>query len=117
MAVLANKNRLTLVAAVSAVILFIFALLHQNSEHSEIITSAFSSVTYATSKVWPLKPEKTFYEVAKEQGTDKVSNHSYHEMYEKYLPALRHKPIKMLEIGLGCDMVSHCQALANLRKT
>lgn len=25
-------------------------------------------------------------------------------MYEKYLPALRDKPIKMLEIGLGCDM-------------
>lgn len=25
-------------------------------------------------------------------------------MYEKYLDPIRHKPLKMLEIGLGCNM-------------
>jgi len=46
----------------------------------------------------------SFYEVAAKYGTDKVTAHSYHHMYEKYLPAFRMKRIKMLEIGLGCDM-------------
>lgn len=95
-----------------AVILFIFAGIHQSSEHSEQISSAFSSITSATSKVWPLKIEKTFYEVAKEQGTNKVTFHSYHELYHKNLPYLPNKRIKMLEIGPGCHMVSQYQAPA-----
>lgn len=48
--------------------------------------------------------ELSFYEIAIKYGTDKVTDHSYQDMYQHYLPALRHKPIKMLEIGLGCDM-------------
>lgn len=35
-----------------------------------------------------------------------MTDHSYQHMYEKYLPAIRNKSIKKLEIGLGCDMVS-----------
>lgn len=27
-------------------------------------------------------------------------------MYDKYFPAIRDKKLKMLEIGLGCNMVS-----------
>jgi len=46
----------------------------------------------------------SFYAIAKEAGTDKVTTHSYQNMYDKYLPELRRKKIKMLEIGLGCDM-------------
>ena len=102
MAVLA-KNRFTMWAAVVAVILFVLAAIHQGGEHSEKIGAA---ITSATNKVWPLSNGKSFYEIAKEKGTDKVTVHSYHEMYEKYLPPLRNKKIKMLEIGLGCDMVS-----------
>jgi hypothetical protein len=33
-----------------------------------------------------------------------VTDHSYHNLYEKYLPAYRDKKVKMLEIGLGCGM-------------
>lgn len=36
--------------------------------------------------------------------TDKVTTHSYHTMYGIFLSGLRLHPIKMLEIGLGCDM-------------
>jgi len=46
----------------------------------------------------------TFYQIAKEEGTDKVSTHQYHHLYDKYLPELRKKPVRMMEIGLGCDM-------------
>lgn len=46
----------------------------------------------------------TWREIAEKHGTDKVTTHSYWYMYEKYLNSLRNKKIKMLEIGLGCDM-------------
>jgi len=46
----------------------------------------------------------TFLEIASKHGTDKVTVHSYHHMYAKYLEPMRTKRIKMLEIGLGCDM-------------
>ena len=36
--------------------------------------------------------------------TDKVTSHSYEFMYEKYLATRRHHRLKLLEIGLGCDM-------------
>jgi len=54
----------------------------------------------------PGKPayRPSFLEIAKKYGTDKVSTHSYHHMYHKYLEPLRDQPLKMLEIGLGCDM-------------
>ena len=51
-----------------------------------------------------LRKEPTFYQVAKKFGTDKVTTHSYHKMYQKYLAPIRNQPLKMLEIGLGCDM-------------
>ncbi|KAF1988460.1 hypothetical protein K402DRAFT_328586, partial [Aulographum hederae CBS 113979] len=46
----------------------------------------------------------TFYDVASRHGTDKVTQHHYHHMYEKYLGPIRTQPLKVLEIGLGCDM-------------
>ena len=36
-------------------------------------------------------------------GTDKTTTHRYHYMYAKYLLPVRHRDIKLLEIGLGCD--------------
>jgi hypothetical protein len=47
---------------------------------------------------------KNFFELASEIGTDKVTSHAYQHAYELYLPALRHTSVKMMEIGLGCDM-------------
>lgn len=46
----------------------------------------------------------TFLQLATKYGTDKVTTHSYHNMYQKYLEPMREKKIKMLEIGLGCNM-------------
>ncbi|RDA89907.1 hypothetical protein CP533_2511, partial [Ophiocordyceps camponoti-saundersi (nom. inval.)] len=45
-----------------------------------------------------------FEDVALKYGTDKVTTHKYQFMYEKYLPSIRGLPVKMLEIGLGCNM-------------
>lgn len=46
----------------------------------------------------------TFHEIALKYGTDKVTDHQYWFMYDKHFPAIRHQKLKMLEIGLGCDM-------------
>lgn len=46
----------------------------------------------------------SFYEIALKHGTDKVTTHHYERMYEHRLAPLRDKPIKILEIGFGCDM-------------
>lgn len=103
-----NKN--LLYASVAAGIIFIFALTSSHSSHAQRLTSAISEAAahrLPTSWSTKAKPnEPNFYEVATHHGTDKVTEHSYHDMYDKYLPALRHQKIKMLEIGLGCDMVS-----------
>ncbi|KJZ77561.1 hypothetical protein HIM_03285 [Hirsutella minnesotensis 3608] len=47
---------------------------------------------------------QSFQQVALKYGTDKVTTHSYHHLYEKYMSSLRSRPVKMLEIGLGCNM-------------
>jgi frataxin-like iron-binding protein CyaY len=46
----------------------------------------------------------SFYEIAKKHGTDKVTSHKYHNIYQKYLEPIRDNRLKFLEIGLGCDM-------------
>ena len=55
-------------------------------------------------KIRPGRP--SFQEIALKYGTDKVTTHRYYFMYEKYFPAIREQHVKMLEIGLGCDMAS-----------
>lgn len=106
MVVAAPKNTAILYLAAFAVLLFIIAFVHQQSEQGEELKSAISS---ATNRIWPFKSsgEPSFYEIAHGYGTDKVTSHHYEEMYEKYFAPLRHKKIKMFEIGLGCDMVSN----------
>ena len=68
-----------------------------------------------------LASRPSFYDIAKKFGTDKVTDHHYNfseyqasswtrtfaeqeTVYEKYLEPLRDRKLKMLEIGLGCDM-------------
>lgn len=48
----------------------------------------------------------SFHDIALKHGTDKVTVHQFWYLYDKYLPAVRDRKIKMLEIGLGCNMVS-----------
>lgn len=55
----------------------------------------------------------TFYEIGQKFGTDKVIGHHFWFMYDKYFPAIRQKKLKMLEIGLGCDMVRRLRAGSN----
>ena len=49
--------------------------------------------------------------------TDKVTSHSYHLMYGNLLSRLAYVPIKMLEIGLGCNMQYGAGASVNLWKS
>jgi cephalosporin hydroxylase len=45
-----------------------------------------------------------FYQVASEVGTDKVWDHRYDFIYSRLLSHIRKEPIRLLEIGLGCNM-------------
>lgn len=47
-----------------------------------------------------------FEQIARKYGTDKVTTHKYQFMYDKYLSGIRDEELKVLEIGLGCNMVS-----------
>lgn len=47
----------------------------------------------------------SFEQTAQKYGTDKVTTHKYQFMYDKYLSGVREEEIKVLEIGLGCNMV------------
>ncbi|RYE27296.1 MAG: class I SAM-dependent methyltransferase [Sphingobacteriaceae bacterium] len=49
-------------------------------------------------------PYMDFYTVGMKYGTDKVDGHLYHHMYSKYFEKTRCDKIKLVEIGLGCDM-------------
>ena len=51
----------------------------------------------------------TFEEICKQVQTDKclptrVDDHQYHRVYPRFLEPIRNTRLKMLEIGLGCDM-------------
>lgn len=93
------------VLIVAAVITFLFAVFHS----TDVGQDAWNRVKPAQSggnpsAQSPQANRPTFYDIAKASGTDKVKEHDYQYMYDKYLPAFRDKNPKMLEIGLGCDM-------------
>ncbi|KAI1841621.1 hypothetical protein JX266_012174 [Neoarthrinium moseri] len=46
----------------------------------------------------------SFHDIGDKYGTDKVKERNYWFLYDKYLPPIRNQRVKMLEIGLGCDM-------------
>jgi hypothetical protein len=60
------------------------------------------------------KDRPSFTDIALKYGTDKVTDHHYQFMYEKYLAPIRDESLKMLEIGLGCDMVSTSDVMPGL---
>ncbi|EFN54136.1 hypothetical protein CHLNCDRAFT_135522 [Chlorella variabilis] len=47
---------------------------------------------------------RAFLDFAQWSGTDKVTDHAYHYAYTRYLSHVRFTDLRMLEIGLGCDM-------------
>ncbi|KPI43467.1 8-demethyl-8-alpha-L-rhamnosyl tetracenomycin-C 2'-O-methyltransferase [Cyphellophora attinorum] len=100
------KNKVILgIAAVAAFVFVLAAIKQTGTDQGQHLEHLSSAISYTKDTVLsPFKSSKTFYEIAKAHGTDKVSMHSYQEMYQKYFPAIRGKRLKMLEIGLGCDM-------------
>ena len=54
---------------------------------------------------------RSFREICESSGTDKCAHtihndHRYYNVYPKYLEAFRTRPIKLLEIGLGCNTLT-----------
>jgi len=67
---------------------------HSEKNHSEFrCTSKDSNIQHFRDLALSISPV-----------TDKVTRHSYHVMYGIFLVTFRTKPIKFLEIGLGCNM-------------
>lgn len=80
-------------------------LLHQtenSTSASEEAAPTISPVVIAEPILTDTRP--SWREIAFKHGTDKVTTHHYQYMYEKHLQPLRDQPLKMLEIGLGCNM-------------
>ncbi|EMD00584.1 hypothetical protein BAUCODRAFT_175520 [Baudoinia panamericana UAMH 10762] len=111
-ATILQANRAPYILATIGLLLFVATFLHENDSVSYAWRGTIDSVgkdgSYtppASSTASARKDNRpSFYEVALSYGTDKVTTHKYHHMYEKYLASLRDRPLKMLEIGLGCDM-------------
>jgi len=96
----------------AALFLIVLAIMHQRGDVEGLrwpsagsAVDAGKSQTGSESQVQQPPPSRpSFHEIALKYGTDKVTTHHYWFMYDKYLPIVREKRVKMLEIGLGCDM-------------
>lgn len=88
-----------------AAVLFSLALVHQRGSETAQLLQA--KLTLLAGKGSPNEAQSlpSFVDVALKHGTDKVTTHSYQHMYDKYLSPLQSRPVKLLEIGLGCNMV------------
>lgn len=87
-----NPRALFAIAAVAAV-LFFMALMSQHPEHRERVTAVLSNTA---SKAWPFSGEKTSYEIAKEEGTGKATEHIYQNTHDMYIPGSRKRRVKLL---------------------
>ncbi|CAF1593964.1 unnamed protein product [Adineta ricciae] len=54
----------------------------------------------------------SFFSIGMKFKTDKVYLHHYERFYEKYLSQYRDTSVRLLEIGLGCDMIQAIGASA-----
>ncbi|KAL3418757.1 hard-surface induced protein [Phlyctema vagabunda] len=96
----ARANRTPIIIA-AIFILFLLGLWHSRDNLPEQplhYIQGIGSTTASTST------RPSFYEIAMKHGTDKVRPHNYQYMYEPRLAPMRDQKLKMLEIGLGCDM-------------
>lgn len=48
--------------------------------------------------------DPAFYQYAQNEGTDKTWDHRYDYLYSRWLAPVRRENLRMLEIGLGCNM-------------
>lgn len=77
------------------------------SRSSEVALTMQETLPQATIDLYE-SPGRTFLDVARSLPsapvTDKVSEHRYERIYERYIGPLRHRMFKLLEIGVGCNM-------------
>ena len=77
--------------------------------HAKLATEAQSKIAEleSTLKRSYTPPSETWLQITQRVGpptTDKITDHAYNRMYDRFLNPIQHKDLKMLEIGLGCDM-------------
>ncbi|PHH60195.1 hypothetical protein CDD81_1975 [Ophiocordyceps australis] len=98
-----NPSRLQLPLLLLTAACFLIAIFHQmGHETAQEIQSKLAKHFGASSQ--GSQPQPSFEQIALKFGTDKVTDHSYQDMYDKYVSPLRNNRVKMLEIGLGCNM-------------
>ncbi|KAK6223529.1 hard-surface induced protein [Colletotrichum tabaci] len=109
--------RYLLALLVGATVLIILSALRSSGAASSTISWNSHSVDQETTQAIAAPAAKkpffgskndddrpTFTDLALVSGTDKVTDNNYGVLYDKYLPAFRDKPVRMIEIGLGCGM-------------
>ncbi|KAL6891995.1 hypothetical protein GGI43DRAFT_387232 [Trichoderma evansii] len=95
-------NRTLYLTFVASATLFLYAVFHQwGSVTAESIQDKLASHRFGD-EVATARPN--FEQIARKYGTDKVTTHKYQFMYDKYLLGIRDGQLKVLEIGLGCNM-------------
>jgi SAM-dependent methyltransferase len=91
-----------------AVVLLMGGALHQwhaaSREEGAESSWSWKKVKNVVFKASPYRERLGFKEIGLKYGTDKVTDHSYYNMYDKYFQSMRGERVKFLEIGLGCDM-------------
>ncbi|KKP01963.1 hard-surface induced protein 5 [Trichoderma harzianum] len=105
-----SLNRTLYLAFVIAACLFVYALSHHSkqwvSATAEAIQGNLVPHRSSSSDKSSTSRRPNFEQIARKYGTDKVTTHKYQFMYDKYLSSIRDEELKVLEIGLGCNMVS-----------
>lgn len=86
-----NPRTLFAVAAAAALV-FVMALMSQHPEHRDRVTAVLSNTA---SKAWPFSGEKTSYGIAKEEGTEIGTEHSYRVFHDTYIPEFRRRMVRM----------------------
>lgn len=95
-------NRSLYLAFVASATLFLYAVFNQwGSVTAESIQEKLTSHRFGDEAAAG-RPD--FEQIARKYGTDKVTTHQYQFMYDKYLSSIRDDQLKVLEIGLGCNM-------------
>ena len=61
-------------------------------------------VAHTHGAVARLEKQGRFQQIALKANTDKVTKHQYGPLYEKYMGPIQHRSLRLLEVGLGCNM-------------
>jgi hypothetical protein len=103
----ARKQRVALVGVGALAGLALGLLLGGRATFREGVVAADADRALTAPSMSPLDREEEFRALALglKPTTDKVTKHGYETMYAYFLGPMRNELVKMLEIGLGCNMV------------